>query len=44
MDSNCEQGNVLGHDTAQSLEEGVFPLSPPGWQPTIISVGFSPDW
>ncbi len=44
MDSNCDHGNLLGHDAERSLEDNMFPLSPPGWEPHIIAVDFYPDW
>ena len=44
LDSDCHQGNILGHNRDAELEDNLLPLSPPGVQPSVISIGFYPDW
>lgn len=44
LDSDCRQGNILGHNRDAELEDNLLPLTPPGVQPSIISIGFYPDW
>lgn len=43
-DTNCDTGNIFGHNRTQKLEEELFGLNLPGLYSSIIVLEFNPAW